>query len=77
MICLEHGSDEPPHVLIAAEPVREQHRRSVAATTFANRMSLDDCHAGTLATPAIFAHVDELIAISLERYLPRILAKRE
>ena len=45
MVGLERGRDEPPHPLVAAEPVREQHRAGVRDPGLGDVMTLGDAHA--------------------------------
>jgi hypothetical protein len=41
---LERGRDEPPHVLVAAEPVREHHRPPVGVAGHDDVVAREDVH---------------------------------
>ena len=46
MIGLERGRDEPPHLLVAAEPVREEHRARAPDPGLGDVVTVDDAHRG-------------------------------
>ncbi len=48
MVLLERRHDEPPHLLVAPEPVREHHRTAVRLTDDRDGVAIDDVHAAPL-----------------------------
>jgi hypothetical protein len=46
MIFRERGPDVPPHALVAAVPVREEHRARSAASVFEDVVARDHRHGG-------------------------------